>query len=339
MKIVIVGSEKTNTLEFFLTEGMRKCGVNPLSFPARDMAAEKLEGSLINKVQQRLFPSKFYARVNRDLRSFVRENQPDVVLVFKGMELMPSTIKKLKSHCKLLAIYNPDHPYIYSDRGSGNAWMSASVSDYDLFFTYTEEIKEQLASNDVRAEVVPFGYYLPDEWKQKVLDEKEEKKICFLGNGDERRTQTLNELSRSGIPLVVYGNNWEYGLDDQIDLKSNAYDLDFWRVMRKYRGQINIMRDHNLNSHNMRTFDIPAIGGIQIAPDTPDHQKFFTENKEILLYRDMDELRSQCERVLDMTESDAKDFRFNAMERSVNSGYSYDQRAEDMLEMLNKFLA
>ena len=50
---------------------------------------------------------------------------------------------------------------------------------------------------------------------------------------------------------------------------------DFWKVLRKYRVQLNLMRPHNLDSHNMRSIEVPAVGGIGLFPDTPDHERFF----------------------------------------------------------------
>ena len=41
------------------------------------------------------------------------------------------------------------------------------------------------------------------------------------------------------------------------------------------------MRIHNPDSHNMRSFEVPGVGGIMVAPDTKEHRIFFEVGKEI----------------------------------------------------------
>jgi hypothetical protein len=52
--------------------------------------------NLGNKVLTRLGSKKIYSSVQKDILDKVSQFTPDVVLVFKGMEILPSTIKKLR---------------------------------------------------------------------------------------------------------------------------------------------------------------------------------------------------------------------------------------------------
>jgi spore maturation protein CgeB len=99
-----------------------------------------------------------------------------------------------------------------------------------------------------------------------------------------------------------------------------------------------MMRIHNLRSHNMRSFEIPAVGGIQLAPDTPEHRLFFLNEKEIFLYNNARECVDKIKKLLSLPFNEAQEVRIKARERSVNSGYSYKHRSLQALEAMKELL-
>ena len=110
--------------------------------------------------------------------------------------------------------------------------------------------------------------------------------------------------------------------------------MEFWKTLIKYRVQLNLMRPHNLDTHNMRSFEIPGVGGIQLAPDTPDHKIYFEPGKEIFLYTDIAGCVNQIMKLLALKANEAMEIRNCARMRSINSGYSYKDRAEQALEKI-----
>lgn len=95
------------------------------------------------------------------------------------------------------------------------------------------------------------------------------------------------------------------------------------------------MRPHNLDSHNMRTFEIPGIGGIQLAPDTIDHRGYFEDGKEIFLYKNLEECVSKITNLLKLTKNEASLIRENARNKSIQNNYSYQERANQVLNLIN----
>ena len=59
---------------------------------------------------------------------------------------------------------------------------------------------------------------------------------------------------------------------------------DFWRKNQEYRVQLNLFRQYNEGSHNMRTFEIPAVGGIQLTEYSTEQADFFKEGEEIFSF-------------------------------------------------------
>ena len=161
--------------------------------------------------------------------------------------------------------------------------------------------------------------------------------MCFLGNPDEKRAQFISALANEGIQIAVYGHDWvNFVRHPSIQIYPAVLGLEFWKVLRKYRVQLNLMRDHNENSHNMRTFEIPAIGGIMVAPQNEDHIRYFKDGFEVFLFRDVSHCATLVKYLLQLPFEEANRIRLAASDRSRSSGYRYADRARTALEEIGK---
>ena len=88
----------------------------------------------------------------------------------------------------------------------------------------------------------------------------------------------------------------------------------------------------------MRSFEIPAIGGIQLAPDTIENRSFFENGKEIFLYKNFEECVQMIDYLLAISFEKANAIRIEARKRSLNSRYSYSDRTDDVLRIFEQIL-
>jgi spore maturation protein CgeB len=140
----------------------------------------------------------------------------------------------------------------------------------------------------------------------------------------------LLNLLKAGFEVDVYGHGWKrtrLAIRKNIRIHEAVYGQAYWNKLRQYRVQLNIFRKHNLGSHNMRTFEIPAVGGIQLTPFSEEQAGFFEENKEIFFYRDIGELEDKCRYLLDLPGKEVNAIREAARRRSATSGYTYRDRS------------
>ena len=143
----------------------------------------------------------------------------------------------------------------------------------------------------------------------------------------------MNQLAERGVKLDVYGNDWsKNNINPNITAYPPVYGDEMMSVLRKYRVQLNLMRIHNLNSHNMRSLEIPGHGGIQLAPRTVEHEMLFVEGKEIFLYNDVDNCVKQIDNLLSISFAEALEIRENA-QLAAQSQHTYKQRASKAAEM------
>lgn len=337
MKLFIVGSDKIYAIENFYVKYLREAGVEVIHFPAQSYFYDYYQGGIVNKFLYRAGISGILKKINNRFIAAIEKYKPDIIWIFKGMEIFPSSLEWAKQQGIKLVNFNGDSPFVFSGKGSGNKNVTNSIHYYDLFLTYNRKDKKQMqAQYQIKSEILPFGYDLKNSLYKECEEIAEVKKVCFLGNPDSLRGAFLNELAAQNVKIDVYGNNWNKFVNhSNIELHGPVYGDKFWRILRKYRVQLNLMRPHNSCAHNMRTFEAGGVGAIQLAFDTTDHRMYFKENEEIFLFNDVTSCCSKIDKIMNLTTDKAKKIRERARLRSQIDGYSYEIRSVQALTFLN----
>ena len=341
MRLLIVGSDKVHAIENFFVQHARVEGVAVSLFPATSYFYDYYYQGIVHKLLYRAGLSRVLHRINHQFKKAVETFKPDVIWVFKGMEIFAATLAWAHSRGIKLANYNTDNPFIFTGRGSGNKHITASLPLYDLHFTYNLEIQAALQRRfSVPVILLPFAFDIPEQVYNEAKEEQEIPKACFMGNPDAKRAALLESLAEKGAAIDVYGNHWQqFVTAKNITVYPPVYETELWKVLRRYRVQLNIMRVHNEHSHNMRSFEVPAIGGIMLAPDTPEHRLFFENGKEIFLYKDAADCVEKIHWLLQRTAAEAMAIRQEARKRCVESGYSYAARTRQAICEMKKLYA
>jgi spore maturation protein CgeB len=338
MHILVVGGDKVSSIENYYSKYLKEFGVTVSRFLAPNLFYEYYETALFNKVLFKFGFSRIYESINSQFKSTVEEQRPDIIWIFKGMELFPETLEWAKAEKILLVNYNPDNPFLFTGRGSGNSNITNSLGLYDLHFTYNLEIERKIKSEFINSKTsyLPFGFELDSDTMNHCEALSEVEELCFLGNPDSMRSAFIKKLCDASVKVVVYGHDWGKFLksNEHLTINDAVYGIEQWEVLRKYRIQLNLMRIHNVDSHNMRTFEIPGIGGIMLAPHTAEHELFFVNRKQVFLYKDLAACIALIKEILNFSTQQAQNVRTAAREKSVSAGYSYRDRAQQALIQL-----
>lgn len=338
MNVLVVGSTLPGAMEHAIVRGLRLDNrVNQVGLTTTD--AFHSSPSLATKVLRRLSPNLYPGIIafNHKLNDMVNTGDWDVMLVFKGMEIRPSTLRELRNRI-VLVNYNPDNPFLYSGVGSGNVNMTKSLSYYHLYLTYDRGIATQIKDSGIASGVVPFGFEDNPRFDTTLGSKDEVNRACFLGNADEHRTQFLMRFAQE-VPLDIVGSGWNKSrFPSSVRFHSAVYGDDFFDTMRRYRIQLNLMRPHNPDSHNMRTFDIVGCGGVGLMPRTADHSEYFQEGKHLFLYNDVEDAIVKAKAMMNENSDTIHALRSQARAWSVNQGFSYNQRASQMVDCIESVL-
>jgi spore maturation protein CgeB len=327
-RILIVGSDFVWSIERFYKDHIGESGIEVRIFPAQNMLYAYLQRSVANKIIHRLGLSEVYIKINNALKKEIEGFNPDIVWVFKGMEVLPATLEWIRDRGIKLANYNPDNPFVFSGRGSGNANVTKGIPFYDLHFTYDQTVREQLQERfNANVHILPFGFEISDEVFDRAVDQQEEQRVCFLGNLDKQRFKYISSLDNADIAVDVYGHNENFRGSKNIRLFPAVYGDEFWMILRRYRVQLNLMRAHNLNSHNMRSFEVPGIGGVGLFPETKDHAEYFKPGENVFLFRTEEDMIVKAKWLLSLSPDAVFSIREKARNYSLEKGYDYRSRA------------
>lgn len=332
--ILIIGSDNKSAIEHIFKSELSSLGFSVQLFPAQTIFLDFYRASFYNKIIYRLGLSSILKIIQKKLKAFILANNPTIVIVFKGMEITPNTLLWMKNRGIKICNYNPDHPFIFSGRGSGNANVSKSINLYDYYFSYADDVVNDLIKLGVKSQKIPFGFDSNGFGFKELRKENEVLKTCFLGNADKFRAQFINQLATLGLEIDVFGENWnEYKMNKRVTISSAKYGLDFWLTLQKYAVQLNLLRPHNNSTHNMRSFDIPGSGGIMLAPLTMDHSYYFENNSEVYLFDDVNEAFQKAERILTIPFEERQIFRMKARQRALTE-HTYYHRVTQLIKYL-----
>jgi hypothetical protein len=339
MRLLLVGSDKVTAIENYYVRYLKESGEHVQFFAAQSIFYDFYLTGTLHKVLFRAGISGIYHRINKQFLDLVAASRPDLIFVFKGMEIFPGSLKKLKQSGIKLVNYNPDNPFLFSGRGSGNKNVTDSIPLYDLHLTYDNDIREQMIRNyKIPTRILPFGFDIDDQLYAACIAQPEINKVCFLGNPDAQRAAFILALAEN-CPVDVYGQNWtRFPTHKNVTIHAPVYGDELWKTLYRYRVQLNLMRPHNPNSHNMRSFEVPGVGGIGLFPYTNDHATYFNPGAEVFLYRNMDECIKWCHHLLSLDRNEANVIRTAARSKSLQAGYSYRNRALQALQAIKQEL-
>ena len=335
MNLLLIGSDQVWSLEKIYYKYLKERPTDIRLFPAQNIFYGHYNQSIANKIFYRLGLSGIIKEINRQLINEVKEKKPAIIWVFKGMELLPSTLQWFKEQHIFLVNYNPDNPFIFTGYGSGNKNVKESIPLYDLHLTYNLEVRAKLESMGCKTGYLPFGFDLDDGLYQACAEEKEIVKLCFIGNADKERVGFIKALLKKGTPIDIYGHDWGNYINDPLaSVFPAVYGDDYWKTLRRYRVQLNLMRIHNLQSHNMRSFEVPGVGGIMLAPNTIEHRMFFEDHQEAFFFNEVKDCVDRINELLGFSFSDAQSIRDAARKKSIERKYDYKSRTMDAINMI-----
>lgn len=278
----------------------------------------------------------------KTLERAVAAEKPDVLIVFKGFDYPPALLRKIAARGIQLVNYNPDHPFRFFLSGAGNANVRDSIPAYRLYFTYSGPIGREMreAYPDLPVAVLPFGHAVDDALHDELASEPEVLRGCFNANPDEDRAAAVRLLIENGVAMDLFGWGWEKFLTPgpMLGIYPVERGTDMLRILRRYRFQLNMFRPHNEGSHNLRSFEVPAVGGILLAPDSPEHRDFFVADRDAFYFATPAEMLAKAQRLLAMPVAEADGVRASARRRTVEIESHFDDRARAMLAEIRRVI-
>ena len=292
ISILIIGSNNEYSLESFYKKSFYSIGIKKIYFFSNNIYFYLycLLSSMRAKFLYHLIRIIYESRINYFLRKI---GSIDLIIIFKGIEINKDFLIKLKNRypgAKIINIYTDD-PFNLRSVSTSSTLLLRSIPVYDFFFIWSKKIRSKLRKKYKFHKIfyyLPFGYY---QNASSVIKKKIDINfISFIASSDKYRENMIKRIKR--IKLNIFGNSWSSNLPNH-SINTFVHGKKLMDIISKSYASINILRKQNLTSHNMKTFEIPAMGGLLVTTRSKEQNLFFPENKGSIMFSSINELEKK----------------------------------------------
>jgi spore maturation protein CgeB len=240
-------------------------------------------------------------RLNRNLVAYACAVQPDVIFLWRGTPVWPTTLRALKSKTQaLLVSYNNDDPF---GPGRGRSlWRHfiAGIPVYDRHFVYRRvNIGEYRAAGGRNIEVL-LPYYIPEVHRPIRLTPDEQARyacdLVFVGHYEnDGRVDYVRALVKAGLHVRLFGSRYWSAkalgdLAGYFGAVSPVLDEEYVKALSGAKLCLAFLSKLNRDTYTRRSFEIPACGAAMISERTDDLTKFYEEGEEAVFFASPEEL-------------------------------------------------
>lgn len=342
MKILYVGQ-----LEPGNTCAMRLDALRALGFPvnALDSTPGGAGVGALTKLARRGFWHLGWPldleRINTALQRRVRDLQPDLVWIDKGLAITAASLRsmrRLRPGIQLVH-YNPDDPFGGFGIAGWRTFLKA-IRDYDLHFVPRRENVaeyERLGAREV-VQLIPAWGYDREVHRPVAIDAEARERygadIGFVGSFEPERARDLLAVANAGLNVRVVGP-WPAAFlgPGLLHTPQGAFGADYAKAVCSLKIALGFLRKRNRDQHTSRSVEIPACGAFMLAERSEEHRMLLTEGQEAEFFSSAEELIDKARFYL-AHDRERERIAAAGRERCLTSGYSNERR---MAQILSRF--
>lgn len=334
MKLLLVtGSASDFSLEASYRRGFTGNGheVSAFDFGASMSRSARL-GSLGSTFQQYVPVDIWTNKANRDLAVEVLRYKPDVLVLTGMSKIRGSTLAFIKSatDVRILVIWPDTLLNVPAEYVSAAPFI-------DLVAAHSQAAVSVFRTWGFRSvKWIPFAGDLelhepPHEAPPILYD------VAFVGSNRSERESAIRHIIAKlpRLRIRVWGPYWQRSRHPEvrrIASREHVSGSRFARIANQSLINLNIIDDTNFPGSNMRFFEIPAAGGLQVCSACPEMEDLYRHDEHLYYYHSDDELIEVIESCLanpDRTERVRR-----AFHAQVREADNYLVRSQQLLEAL-----
>ena len=286
-KIGIYGESWTGTLPQLLHSSLQDKGVEVSLFDYSDIMPGIKDRTLVGKIMRRLFYKIYVVLINIKFLKYVYDNNPDVIIVIKGLDIRVDTLEKIKREGVKLINWNPDD---FFNMKNSNKNLITSINQYDIIISSRPHLFEKYYKFGANKMIFIDWYYVSE--LHSPQNKKKDIEISFVGSWSEYREKFIDQI---GIKFVIKGSGWE---KSALEFKKR-HDVDPRILSQREMSEIferscinlNILTPDNSDLSNLRFFEVPASGGLLLTEKNSVSVSYLEDKKECFMYSSAEEAR------------------------------------------------
>lgn len=274
--------------------------------------------------------------VERRCRVLIKEAEafrPDVVIVVKGLEIPAAVLQILQKAGSRLVNTLTDSPVVYP--GVGDRAKLDSLGAYDLVVTFGRSFVPVLYQMGARrVERLPFAYDPALHYPRQLTLEEERRyasPVAYVGSWGPLQERWLSAM----IPfcLRIYGIGWGHlplGHPLRACVGQAGWGEEFPKAVAGAKAIANFIRAEHNCAHSMKTFEVPACGGVHFVNRTEEQLDFFAEGEGTVYFDTPEELTDKVRYGLSHPEW-LDTVRAKGLEKV--KPHTYSERAHELLRL------
>jgi len=310
-RFLVIGSFEPGSLAESYSRALERLGWDVFRFDSMRAIHEAGIFSS-NRLGRRILRGKYWNRVNLATLEISRAVQPAMVLAVKCCYLHPETVRRLRVVLGVPVInYYPDNPYcgVPLDPREGASTQRRDLlevfKEYTGVWVWEEVLAGRLRKDGVTANYLPFGvddklfHPYPDK-PYECGECRTDHEVVFVGHFNKKRGKHVEAIKRNRVSL--WGQGWNRLSPSSYRFHGVHRNSVFGQATASLHSNavvsLNVVGDLNMPGHNMRTFEIPASGGVMLSHFTSEQDAFFPEGEAAVYYRAPEELDHRIENMI-----------------------------------------
>ncbi len=292
--------------------------------------------SLYYRLQNKFLIGPTIWNINRDLLKKCEEINPNLVFIYRGTHLYPSTIQKI--NCKVFG-YNNDDPFSSSYPKYFWRHYKNSIKYYDHIFSYRRKNIEDYKAIGYSDNSLLCSYFLKNKnfFIEDLAINEYKCDVIFIGHfEDDGRDEAIKLLLENNINIKLYGTLWEkskyydYFMKEFKEIKP-LYD-DYNIALNSAKIALVFLSKLNNDTYTRRCFEIPATKTMMMSEYTDDLNSIYEEGQEAEYFRNKEELFEKIQYFL-KNEIKIQEIGESGYARLINDGHEVKDRCEEILKV------
>ncbi len=336
LDILIYGEDIGWAMGPNLVDSFNKLGHKASLFDYTSHFYRTASPSITNKILDRLLMSSISNKINKDFLAETEAVRYNLLVVLKGANLSPETLRRVKNNVDYMVNWDPDD---FNNPISSSKYVVDSIHLYDVIFSPREHLFDEYLNKGVKKVVALDWYCMPTIQKKLSLSRSEINKygsdVVFVANWSPRREEYIYGLR--SLNVRVWGQGWYKSgkaFKKSIKCMPPIYFPEMSKVVNACKINLNMLTLENRDTSNFRNYEVPACGAFQLSERSEKISSIFQEDKNIACFSSAQELEEKCNYYLE-NESERQKIADESYEMILNSPNKIDDRALAILKTVD----
>jgi spore maturation protein CgeB len=331
-RVLLAGNWAWDIYEEALARGFEGNGWDVLPFHTRDVVGMPSESSLVGRLRL----AWALKPVNESLLRLAHEAKPDLIFLWRCIDILPQTVRSLRSILPgaTIVVYHNDNPFASFKFRFKCRHFLASLRYADVAAVYRPaDLSRAKTLGALRTELLMPSFIRA---LHRPLDYKDKSDVIYVGHFEaDGREQCLMALNDAGIDVQVRGTQWK-----SMQLKHpwlarqtirQLWGDEYVGALSNSKISLAFLSARHDDVYTRRCFEIPACGSLLLAPRTRELQDLFHEDSEAVFWSTKEEL---VEKVIYLLAHDDIRIRIAAAGRArvISDGHDEYGRARQIIE-------